>query len=57
MVVSPDTRLSVELGYDPRSSRSPPPQALAAQLVHILGALAAAPGGAPLDALDILPPD
>ncbi|MGW7020115.1 non-ribosomal peptide synthase/polyketide synthase [Streptomyces decoyicus] len=57
VVVSPDTRLSVELGYDPRYFEESTAASLAAQLVHTLGALAAPGGAASVDALDILPPD
>ncbi|MFD3419449.1 non-ribosomal peptide synthetase [Streptomyces decoyicus] len=57
VVVSPDTRLSVELGYDPRYFEESTAELLAAQLVHTLGALAAPGGVASVDALDILPPD
>ncbi|MEJ8654156.1 non-ribosomal peptide synthase/polyketide synthase [Streptomyces sp. MS1.AVA.3] len=57
VVVSPDTRLSVELGYDPRYFEESTAELLAAQLVHTLGALAAPGGAASVDALDVLPPD
>ncbi|MEU8682738.1 amino acid adenylation domain-containing protein [Streptomyces sp. NPDC048611] len=56
VVISPDTCLSVELGYDPRYFEESTARSLAAQLVHTLGALAAPGGAATVDGIDILPP-
>ncbi|WP_244212070.1 non-ribosomal peptide synthetase, partial [Streptomyces angustmyceticus] len=56
VVISPDTRLSVELGYDPRYFEGSTARSLAAQLVHTLGALAAPGGATTVDGIDILPP-
>ncbi|MGR3937685.1 non-ribosomal peptide synthase/polyketide synthase [Streptomyces sp. BRA346] len=55
VVVSPGSELSVELGYDPRLFEETTAQGLAAQLTHVLGALAAAPDDQSLDRIDILP--
>jgi amino acid adenylation domain-containing protein len=55
VVVSPGAELSVELGYDPRLFEESTAQGLAAQLTHVLGALAAAPDELPLDRIDTLP--
>ncbi|MFB6435657.1 non-ribosomal peptide synthase/polyketide synthase [Streptomyces sp. NPDC056411] len=57
VVVSPGTRLSVELGYDPRYFEETTARALAAQLVHTLAALAAPTAAPSLDGVDVLPPD
>ncbi|MEW2435914.1 non-ribosomal peptide synthase/polyketide synthase [Streptomyces caniferus] len=57
VVISPDTHLSVELGYDPRYFEESTARSLAAQLVHTLGALAAPDGATSVDGIDILPPD
>ncbi|WP_129292551.1 non-ribosomal peptide synthetase [Streptomyces lydicus] len=57
VVISPDTRLSVELGYDPRYFEESTARSLAAQLVHTLGALAEPGGATTVDGIDILPPD
>jgi len=56
VVISPGTRLSVELGYDPRYFEESTARSLAAQLVHTLGALAAPGGATTVDGIDILPP-
>ncbi|MFI0776430.1 non-ribosomal peptide synthase/polyketide synthase [Streptomyces sp. NPDC021212] len=55
VVVSPGSELSVELGYDPRLFEETTAQGLAAQLTHVLGALAAAPDDQPLDRIGTLP--
>ena len=55
VVVSPGSELSVELGYDPRLFEETTAQGLAAQLTHVLGALASAPDDLPLDRIDTLP--
>ncbi|MFI0817472.1 non-ribosomal peptide synthase/polyketide synthase [Streptomyces sp. NPDC021098] len=55
VVVSPGSELSVELGYDPRLFEEATAHDLAAQLTHVLGALAAAPDDQPLDRIDTLP--
>ncbi|MEU1805438.1 non-ribosomal peptide synthase/polyketide synthase [Streptomyces sp. NPDC019937] len=55
VVVSPGPELSVELGYDPRLFEETTAEGLAAQLTHVLGALAAAPDDQRLDRIDTLP--
>ena len=57
LVISPGDRLSVELGYDPRCFDRATAGSLAEQLLHTLAALAAAPDGARLDDVDVLPPE
>ncbi|MGV4925651.1 non-ribosomal peptide synthase/polyketide synthase [Streptomyces sp. BHT-5-2] len=59
VVISPDSRLGVELGYDPRHFEESTARSLADQLMHTLAAtaLAGSPGGpATLDAITTLPP-
>ncbi|MEY9927498.1 amino acid adenylation domain-containing protein/non-ribosomal peptide synthase protein (TIGR01720 family) [Catenulispora sp. GP43] len=55
VVVSPDERLSVELGYDPRYFDAGTAASMADQLLHTLSALAASDGAVRLDDIDVLP--
>ncbi|MEY9910141.1 amino acid adenylation domain-containing protein/non-ribosomal peptide synthase protein (TIGR01720 family) [Catenulispora sp. MAP12-49] len=55
VVVSPDERLSVELGYDPRYFDPGTAASMADQLLHTLSVLAASDGTLRLDDIDVLP--
>ncbi|BDM74033.1 non-ribosomal peptide synthetase (plasmid) [Streptomyces nigrescens] len=57
VVVSPGSRLTVELGYDPRYFAESTAGSLAGQLVHTLGALAEPGAATSLDRIDVLPPE